>query len=242
MIDLLPAIDIVNGQAVRLLQGEAGTETPYGDPKDNARKFEQAGARWIHMVDLDAAFGRGSNADLIADIVASVDINIEVSGGLRDDESLARVLDAGAARVNLGTAAIENPAWTADVIDRYGDKIAVGLDVRGETLAGRGWTTEGPNVWTMIQQLDKAGCARYVVTDVSKDGTLAGPNIDLLLKVADHTDTPIVASGGVSTLDDIRRIAALADNGIDGVIVGKALYAGQFTIEQALAAVGQPLG
>lgn len=235
MIDLLPAVDIVDGQAVRLRQGEAGTETPFGHPKDAARSFVEAGAKWIHMVDLDAAFGRGSNTDLIAEIVGSFDINIEVSGGLRDDESLQRALDAGAARVNLGTAAIENPQWTASVIKKYGDKIAVGLDVRGQTLAGRGWTTEGPNLWDMIKRLDDAGCSRYVVTDVAKDGTLAGPNIDLLRRVCQATDTPVVASGGISTLDDIRAVVALESEGIDGVIVGKAIYSGNIRVEDALA-------
>ncbi|MDO5722045.1 MAG: bifunctional 1-(5-phosphoribosyl)-5-((5-phosphoribosylamino)methylideneamino)imidazole-4-carboxamide isomerase/phosphoribosylanthranilate isomerase PriA [Actinomycetaceae bacterium] len=235
MLELLPAIDVVGGRAVRLHQGEAGTETAYGDPLQIAHSFAEGGAKWIHLVDLDAAFSRGSNAELVQRIVREVDIQVEASGGLRDDASLERVLDAGAARVNIGTAAIENPAWCAQVIERFGDRIAVGLDVRGHTLAGRGWTSEGGDLFDMIAHLDAVGCARYVVTDVKRDGTLEGPNLELLRQVCQHTDRPVVASGGISSLDDIAAVASLVGVGVEGVIVGKALYAGQFTLEQALA-------
>ena len=234
-LELLPAVDVVNGQAVRLLQGEAGTEQSYGDPAEAVANFVAAGADWIHLVDLDAAFGRGSNHELLSRIVRDVTgVKIELSGGIRDDASLARAIEAGATRVNLGTAALEDPEWTARAIKEYGDKVAVGLDVRGETLAARGWTREGGNLWEVLARLDDDGCARYVVTDVAKDGTLQGPNLDLLARVCAATDRPVVASGGVSSLDDIRAIRTLTDAGVEGAIVGKALYAGKFTLEEAL--------
>lgn len=236
MIELLPAIDVVNGQAVRLHQGEAGTETNYGDPLEIAHRFAAEGAKWIHLVDLDAAFGRGTNADLVQRIVEQVDIQVEASGGLRDDASLGRVLDAGAARVNIGTAAIENPTWCDGAIARWGERIAVGLDVRGYTLAARGWTSSGGDLWDVLARLDQAGCTRYVVTDVKRDGTLEGPNLDLLAEVCAHTDAPVVASGGIATLADISAVGQLAEQGVEGVIVGKALYSGQFTLAQALVA------
>lgn len=239
MLELLPAVDVANGTAVRLIQGEAGTETGYGDPLDAARAWVDAGAEWIHLVDLDAAFGRGSNADLLSEIVRQLDVKIELSGGIRDDESLRRALASGATRVNLGTAALEDPEWTRRAIGEFGDRIAVGLDVRGTTLAARGWTREGGDLWEVLARLDSDGCARYVVTDVTKDGTLRGPNLDLLREVCANTTKPVVASGGVSTLDDIRTLAALTHLGVEGAIVGKALYAGQFTLEQALAAVSE---
>ncbi|MGI6785592.1 MAG: bifunctional 1-(5-phosphoribosyl)-5-((5-phosphoribosylamino)methylideneamino)imidazole-4-carboxamide isomerase/phosphoribosylanthranilate isomerase PriA [Gleimia sp.] len=236
MLELLPAIDVVDGQAVRLHQGKAGTETVYGQPLEIAKEFAEVGAKWIHVVDLDAAFGRGANTEITHKIAQTVDINIELSGGIRDGESLERALEAGARRVNLGTAAIENPEWTEKVIKQYGDRIAVGLDVRGRTLATRGWTEEGGDLFDMIERLDAAGCARYVVTDVTKDGTLQGPNIDLLREVCEHTDAPVVASGGVSKLDDIRALLPLVEIGVEGVIVGKAIYAGEFTVTEALKA------
>ncbi|MDO5049625.1 MAG: bifunctional 1-(5-phosphoribosyl)-5-((5-phosphoribosylamino)methylideneamino)imidazole-4-carboxamide isomerase/phosphoribosylanthranilate isomerase PriA [Actinomycetaceae bacterium] len=234
MLELLPAIDVVNGQAVRLHQGKAGTETVYGKPLEVAREFAALGAKWIHVVDLDAAFGRGANTEVTHKIAQTTRINIELSGGIRDDESLAKALDAGARRVNLGTAAIENPEWTERVIKEFGDRIAVGLDVRGRTLATRGWTEEGGDLFDMIERLNRAGCERYVVTDVTKDGTLQGPNLDLLAEVCEHTDAHVVASGGISTLDDIRALLPLTEKGVEGVIVGKAIYSGAFTLEEAL--------
>ena len=238
---LLPAVDVVNGEAVRLVQGEAGSETGYGSPRDAALAWQNDGAEWVHIVDLDAAFGRGSNRELLADVVGELDIQVELSGGIRDDESLEAALATGCGRVNLGTAAIENPDWCARAIAKYGDKIAVGLDVRlidGEyQLRGRGWVTEGGNLWETLARLDRDGCSRYVVTDVSKDGTLTGPNLELLAQVCAVTDAPVVASGGVSTIDDLTAIAGLVDQGVEGAIVGKALYAGRFTLPEALAAV-----
>ena len=234
-LTLLPAVDVVDGQAVRLTQGEAGTETSYGSPLEAAQSFVDAGATWLHLVDLDAAFGRGSNAPLLADIVAALPINVELSGGIRDDASLERALLAGARRVNLGTAALEDPEWTEAVISKYGDRIAVGLDVRGETLSARGWTRDGGNLWEVMERLDEAGCQRYVVTDVARDGMLSGPNIELLTRVCAATDAAIIASGGVSSVADIAALRDLVGLGVEGAIVGKALYAGAFTLEQALA-------
>jgi 1-(5-phosphoribosyl)-5-[(5-phosphoribosylamino)methylideneamino] imidazole-4-carboxamide isomerase/N-(5'phosphoribosyl)anthranilate isomerase len=234
---LLPAVDVADGRAVRLVQGQAGTETSYGDPVAAALQWQRDGAEWVHLVDLDAAFGRGDNRALLAEVVAGLDIAVELSGGIRDDASLAAALATGAARVNLGTAALESPDWVRDAIDRHRDRIAVGLDVRGTTLAARGWTEDGGELFEVLARLDADGCARYVVTDVRRDGTLTGPNLELLRKVCAATDRPVVASGGVSSLDDLRALAGLAAEGVEGAIVGKALYAGAFTLPQALAAV-----
>jgi len=236
-LELLPAVDVADGKAVRLVQGEAGSETDYGDPLEAALAWQSAGAQWVHLVDLDAAFGRGSNADLLARVVGTLDVAVELSGGIRDDESLERALATGCRRVNIGTAALEDPAWCASAIARHGDRIAVGLDVRGTTLAARGWTQEGGELFETLARLDADGCVRYVVTDVTKDGTLRGPNLDLLRQVCAATDRPVVASGGVSTLDDLRALAGLVPIGVEGAIVGKALYAGRFTLQEALAAV-----
>jgi 1-(5-phosphoribosyl)-5-[(5-phosphoribosylamino)methylideneamino] imidazole-4-carboxamide isomerase/N-(5'phosphoribosyl)anthranilate isomerase len=235
--ELLPAVDVADGQAVRLVQGRAGSETTYGAPLAAALAWQADGAEWVHLVDLDAAFGRGSNAALLAEVVGTLDIKVEMSGGIRDDESLEAALATGCARVNIGTAALEKPDWCGSVIARYGERIAVGLDVRGTTLAARGWTEEGGDLWEALSRLDSQGCARYVVTDVTKDGTLRGPNLDLLREVCAATPAPVVASGGVSSLDDLVALAALEPIGVEGSIVGKALYAGAFTLPQALAAV-----
>ncbi|CAB4628284.1 MAG: bifunctional 1-(5-phosphoribosyl)-5-((5-phosphoribosylamino)methylideneamino)imidazole-4-carboxamide isomerase/phosphoribosylanthranilate isomerase PriA [Actinobacteria bacterium] len=234
--DLLPAVDVKDGRAVRLVQGEISKESIYGAPLDVALDFQSAGATWLHLVDLDAAFGRGENSLLLAEVVGKLDIDVELSGGIRDDESLTRALATGCRRVNLGTAALENPEWTARVIAQHGDRIAVGLDVRGQTLAARGWTKEGGDLYETIARLDSDGCARYVVTDVAKDGTLMGPNIELLKSVCSVTKKPVIASGGIATLEDISTLANLQSIGIEGAIVGKALYAGAFTLEQALKA------
>ncbi|MCO5953085.1 MULTISPECIES: bifunctional 1-(5-phosphoribosyl)-5-((5-phosphoribosylamino)methylideneamino)imidazole-4-carboxamide isomerase/phosphoribosylanthranilate isomerase PriA [Microbacterium] len=236
---LLPAVDVADGKAVRLTQGEAGTETSYGDPVDAALDFARQGAEWIHLVDLDAAFGRGSNVGVLRKVIRQVKgVQVELSGGIRDDRTLEAALESGASRINLGTAALENPEWAADVIGRYGDAIAVGLDVRGTTLAARGWTREGGDLWTVLDRLESAGCSRYVVTDVTKDGTLQGPNLDLLRELTARTPKPIVASGGVSSLDDIVALRDLVPLGVEGVIVGKALYAGAFTLAEALDVAG----
>lgn len=234
---LLPAVDVVDGQAVRLVQGEAGTETGYGDPLAAALAWQESGAEWIHLVDLDAAFGRGSNHAQIAEVIGRLDVNVELSGGIRDDASLKAALDTGCRRVNIGTAALENPEWCRKIIAEHGDKIAVGLDVRGTTVATRGWTEDAGDLWQTLERLDADGCARYVVTDVTKDGTLRGPNLDLLREFCSRTDKPVVASGGVSSIEDLVALASLVPDGLEGAIVGRALYARAFTLENALDAV-----
>lgn len=234
-LELLPAVDVAGGRAVRLVQGAAGSETSYGDPVEAALTWQRAGARWVHLVDLDMAFGRGENRDLLARVVAALDCAVELSGGIRDDDALDAALATGARRVNVGTAALEDPDWVRRAIGRVGDRIAVGLDVRGTTLSARGWTRDGGELFDVLARLDSEGCARYVVTDVHRDGTLTGPNLDLLRNVCAATERPVVASGGVSTVDDLQAIAGI--EGVEGAIVGKALYAGAFTLGEALAAV-----
>ena len=239
-LELLPAVDVCGGQAVQLVQGVAGTGGQFGDPWDAALAWQEQGAEWIHLVDLDAAFGRGSNRELLADIVGRLDILVEMSGGIRDAESLEVALSNGCRRVNLGTAALEDPEWTARAIAEYGDRVAVGLDVRGTTLAARGWTKEGGDLWETLERLDREGCARYVVTDVNKDGMLKGPNLELLQQVCSRTDRPVVASGGVSTLADIADIRSLVNAGVEGAIIGSALYREAFTLPEALDVAGRP--
>lgn len=233
-LELLPAVDVKDGRAVRLVQGELSQESIYGSPLEVALEFQASGAEWLHLVDLDAAFGRGENSALLAEVVGKLDIKVELSGGIRDDLSLARALATGCTRINLGTAALENPEWTSRVIAEHGDRIAVGLDVRGHVLAARGWTQEGGDLFETITRLEADGCARYVVTDVTKDGTLQGPNLELLKEVCAVTKRPVVASGGISSLADIKALNALNSIGVEGAIVGKALYAGAFTLEDAL--------
>ncbi|MCR2785990.1 MULTISPECIES: bifunctional 1-(5-phosphoribosyl)-5-((5-phosphoribosylamino)methylideneamino)imidazole-4-carboxamide isomerase/phosphoribosylanthranilate isomerase PriA [unclassified Microbacterium] len=236
---LLPAIDVADGKAVRLTQGEAGSETSYGDPVEAAQLWARQGAKWIHLVDLDAAFGRGNNTSVLRKVIKHVKgVQVELSGGIRDDRTLDAALESGATRINLGTAALENPEWASDVIARYGDAIAVGLDVRGTTLAARGWTREGGDLWEVMDRLEQAGCRRYVVTDVTKDGTLRGPNLQLLRDVTARTTKPVVASGGISSLDDIAALRELVPLGVEGAIVGKALYAKAFTLAEALDVAG----
>jgi len=233
-LELLPAVDVKDACAVRLVQGELDRESIYGSPLEVALEFQSNGAEWLHLVDLDAAFGRGENTELLAEVVGKLDIKVELSGGIRDDASLKRALDTGCARVNLGTAALENPEWTSRIISEFGDRIAVGLDVRGHVLAARGWTKDGGDLFETIERLERDGCARYVVTDVTKDGTLKGPNLELLREVCAATRKPVVASGGISSLDDIAALAKMVGAGVEGAIVGKALYAGAFTLGQAL--------
>jgi phosphoribosyl isomerase A len=234
-LQLLPAVDIAGGQAVQLVQGAAGSEKRFGDPVEAALNWQARGAEWIHLVDLDAAFGRGHNRDLLARIVGSLDISVEMSGGIRDDESLRAAMSTGCRRVNIGTAALEQPAWCASAIAAYGDRVAVGLDVRGRTLAARGWTEEGGDLFEVLARLDGEGCARYVVTDVNKDGMLQGPNLALLRAVCAETDRPVVASGGISELADLAALNGLVAEGVEGAIVGTALYEGRFTLEDGLA-------
>jgi 1-(5-phosphoribosyl)-5-[(5-phosphoribosylamino)methylideneamino] imidazole-4-carboxamide isomerase/N-(5'phosphoribosyl)anthranilate isomerase len=203
---VLPAVDVADGPAVRLVQGEAGPETSYGAPLDAALAWQAGGAQWVHLVDLDAAFGRGSNGDLIAEVVARLDVAVELSGGIVDDGSLDAALATGCARVNIATAALERPDWVRAAIARYGERVAVGLDVRDTTLSARGWARGGAELLDVLARLDADGCARYVVTDVGRDGTLSGPNADLLREVCAATDRPVIASGGSSSPDDLRTL------------------------------------
>ncbi len=239
-LELLPAVDVVEGRAVQLVQGVAGSGGEFGDPVEAALRWQEQGSEWLHLVDLDAAFGRGSNADLLAEIVGRLDIHVEMSGGIRDEESLTRALATGCRRVNIGTAALEDPAWTARAIAEHGDRVAIGLDVRGTTLAARGWTSEGGDLWETLERLDREGCARYVVTDVAKDGMMKGPNVGLLREVCARTDRPVVASGGISTLEDVAAVRGLVAEGVEGAIVGSALYRGAFTLAEALEVAGRP--
>jgi len=236
-LTLLPAVDVLGGQAVRLVRGQAGTQTVYGDPLQVALGWQDEGADWIHLVDLDAAFGRGNNAQRLAAVVHRLDVAVQLSGGIRDDTSLSAALATGCRRVSLGTAALERPAWCAGVIAEHGERVAVGLDVRGRTLAARGWTREGGDLFEVLTRLDAEGCSRYVVTDVARDGTLSGPNLELLRSVCAVTDRPVIASGGVSSLADLEALAGLTPLGLEGAIVGKALYAGAFSLSQALQAI-----
>lgn len=239
-LELLPAVDVIGGQAVQLVQGVAGSEKSFGDPTAAARRWQSQGARWLHLVDLDAAFGRGSNADVLARVIDAVDMDVELSGGIRDHDTLQRALDTGCRRVNIGTAALENPAWVEQIIAEHGDRIAVGLDVKGDRLAARGWTREGGTLIDTLDRLHVAGCARFVVTDVASDGMLSGPNLDLLKLVCERTDKPVVASGGVSTLDDVAALRGLVETGVEGAIIGTALYVGNFELADALAIASGP--
>lgn len=238
-LQLLPAVDVADGQAVQLVQGVAGSERHYGDPTEAALRWQSDGAEWVHLVDLDAAFGRGSNAELLAEVVGTLDVHVELSGGIRDDASLERALATGCRRVNLGTAALEHPEWTGKAIAEHGDRIAVGLDVRGTRLAARGWTREGGDLWEALARLDADGCARYVVTDVQKDGMMRGPNTELLQQVCAATPAPVIASGGISTLEDLQTLRAIVPEGVEGAIIGSALYAEAFTLPEALAVAGR---
>lgn len=233
-LQLLPAVDVTGGKAVQLVQGVAGSGKQYGDPLEAALEWQRQGAEWLHLVDLDAAFGRGSNHELLAEVARKVDMQVEVSGGIRDDETLKRALDSGARRVNIGTAALEDPEWCDRICGTFGDRVAIGLDVKGGRLAARGWTREGGELFETLERLERAGCARYVVTDVNSDGMLSGPNLDLLRSVCEATDKPVIASGGVSSLDDLRALAGLTAIGVEGAIVGTALYERNFTVAEAL--------
>jgi phosphoribosylanthranilate isomerase len=239
-LELLPAVDISEGRAVQLVQGIAGSGGEFGDPWEAAKAWQDQGAEWIHLVDLDAAFGKGSNRGLIDSIVGRLDLQVELSGGIRDADSLDAALATGCRRVNIGTAALENPEWTASIIADHGDRVAIGLDVRGNRLAARGWTREGGDLWETLARLDSEGCARYVVTDVTKDGMLQGPNLQLLKDVCARTDRPVIASGGVTTLEDLRALRGLVGNGVEGAIVGSALYRGGFSLPEALEVAGRP--
>ncbi len=263
---LLPAVDVANGQAVRLVQGDAGSATSNGPAVDAALAWQLDGAEWIRLVDLDAAFGRGSNAELLASVVRQLDVKVELAGGIHDDESLNRALATGCERVILASTALANPTWCGQVIEEHGDRIAVSVDVRTIEQSGISWyrlaprgatrdgidrvrVVEGTDLWETIRWLDLAGCTRYIVTDVNRDGMLLGPNVDLYRELSQRTSAAVLASGGIATVADLVELAgvtATTDDGcvrrLEGSIVGKALYQGCFTLRQAREALSGPSG
>lgn len=234
ILELLPAIDVTGGQAVRLSSGSVD-EGSWGSPIDVARSFNEAGARWVHLVDLDLAFGRGQNSELLARVIREVPVRVELSGGIASRSAIEAGLAMGPERVNIATQALDDIDAVCEVVDTFGERVAVCLDVRGDRLAARGGRGEGGNVWEALRTLNDAGVARLVVTDVTRDGQMNGSNRDLLARVSDRTPARIIASGGVNSLADIEALRAL---GIEGAIVGKALYQGAFTLADALDVAG----
>lgn len=232
---LLPAIDLRDGRCVRLVQGDFAKETVYDDdPLAVAKRYEAEGAEWLHVVDLDAALeGVPRNREVVASVIRSVGVPVQCSGGIRSTDAIAAALDAGAGRVVLGTQALLDPLFVTEAVEWYGEKVAVGLDVRGDRLQARGWTEDAGDLWETLDRLDRAGVARFVVTDVARDGMLEGPNLELLRAVMARTTRPVVASGGVSSVEDLRALAGI---GAESCIVGKALYAERFTLPEALEA------
>ena len=233
-IELLPAVDVLGGKVAQLVQGVAGTEKTFGDPVEAALRWQNAGAEWIHLVDIDAAFARGDNRELLAEVVRAVDIDVELSGGVRDEESLTAALATGCRRAVIGSDALANPDWCRRAIADHGDRVAVALDVRGETLSPRGGYDDVGELFGTLARLDSEGCSRYVVTDVDRDGALHGPNFELLRAVCAATDRPVVASGGVAGLQDVADLQAMRSEGLEGAVVGTALHERRFTLEQAL--------
>ena len=236
-LEIFPAIDVKDGVAIRLTKGELNNQSKYGDPLEVANQFVKSGVNWIHLVDLDAAFGIGDNSEILALIIKNINIKIQLSGGIKDEQSLNKALATGCSRINIATSALEQLEWVESVIHKHGDKVCVSLDVNGKVLSPRGSNKSGEDLFQVITRLDKAGCARYVLTDVNRDGALNGPNLELLKEVTSFTKTPIVASGGVSSLNDVKSLMQLTNQGVEAVIIGKALYTGAFTLTQALATV-----
>jgi phosphoribosylanthranilate isomerase len=230
---VIPAIDLRGGRCVRLTRGDPSQQTEYGaDPVETALRFQEQGAQLIHVVDLDAALGNGSNTDTIAAIAAEVSARLQVGGGLRSDDAVVAALQMGAHRAVLGTAAVTDPSFVRRQVDAHGDAIVVALDVRDGRAMVRGWQDEGPALEDILPELDRVGAPRYLVTAIDADGTLTGPNMSLYGQVQALTDRPLLASGGVGTLDHLRHLAAA---GVEGVIVGKALYEGALSLTDALA-------
>lgn len=234
--ELLPAIDVSNGLSVR--PGDQNSQESFGSPKDIASGWIASGANWIHLVDLDAAYGKGENRKLINEVVAlCTGIQVQVSGGIRDQDSLIAALATGATRINLATSALLDMPWVESVISNYSNQISVSLDVSGSRLVARGSGEEVGELEQVLARLEEFGCARYVVTDVTRDGSLSGPNLELLEQVLSQTAKPVVASGGIAELADLQALVALRFKGLAGAILGKALYVGRFSLEQALKVV-----
>ena len=234
--ELLPAIDVSNGLSVR--PGTENSNESFGSPMDIASEWIASGAKWIHLVDLDAAYGKGENRKLISEVVSRcTGINVQISGGIRDQESLTAALQTRASRINLATSALMDMPWVESVISTHGNQISVSLDASGSRLVARGSGEDVGKLEPVLQQLEDLGCARYVVTDVKRDGSLNGPNLELLEQVLSLTGKPVIASGGIAELSDLEALVGLRSKGLAGAILGKALYVGRFSLEQALTVV-----
>ncbi len=240
-----PAVDISGGRCVRLLQGRFGTETVYSDdPVDVAFGFSAAGARWLHIVDLDGArTGVPANRALVLEAIRVATCPVQAGGGMRTLEDVEEALVAGASRVVLGTVALEDPAAVAAACRRYGERIAVSLDARGGELSSHGWTVgTGMPVLEAVTAFEEAGVALFIYTDVTRDGTMSGPDVAGLDTLADATSLPVIASGGISSLDDLRSVARLHSQGVCGAIVGRALYEHKFGVADANQIAAQAAG
>jgi phosphoribosylformimino-5-aminoimidazole carboxamide ribotide isomerase len=233
---IIPAVDIRGGRVVRLVRGDPDQQTEYGDdPAAAAARFEERGARWIHVVDLDAAFGTGSNRELVGAACRAVGVSVQVGGGLRSLEAVDEVIAAGAARAILGTAAAWDPGFVRVAVDRHGERVAVAVDVQDGRAAVRGWKDIGAPIEQLIPSLENAGTPRFIVTSVGSDGAMSGPDLALYEQVRGLTDLPVIASGGVRNVDDLR---ALSELGVEGAVVGRAVHEGTLPLEEALAEVG----
>lgn len=230
---LLPALHLVGGQAVQITRGAETPSQPLGDAVALARRWADEGVQWLHVIDVDAAFGHGDNASLVQAIVDSVPAHVQVAGGIRDDASLVRALNSGAARVTLGTAALADPDWCRAAIKHAGDRLAVGLDVDSDALRANGWPPD-ENVLTAVTMLDEAGAQHYVVRCTAADGTKSGPSYELLGAICARTQGGVMAMGGISNLEDLRRLRGLVPIGVEGVIVATALHDGSISVPEAL--------
>lgn len=232
---LFPSIDIAGGQSVRLSRGDRESQESYGSPLEIAETWIQSGAEWIHLVDLDAAYGTGHNRELLSEVVKKCQaINVQVSGGIRDEQSFSAAIATGASRINLATSALLDLDFVEAVISEYKERVAVALDVKDSRLVARGTQEDVGELLTVLNQLEQLGCERYIVTDITRDGALLGPNYELLRSVMAETEKPVIASGGISGLIDIQKLSTLRSMGLEGAILGKALYVGRFSLEQAL--------
>ncbi|MFP4058397.1 MAG: 1-(5-phosphoribosyl)-5-[(5-phosphoribosylamino)methylideneamino]imidazole-4-carboxamide isomerase [Candidatus Brocadiia bacterium] len=238
MAMVIPAVDIRGGRCVRLLQGRLDAETVYfDDPVDAAHRWADQGAELVHVVDLDGAVeGRPANFDAVARIAEEVDVPIEVGGGVRTDEAVARYLELGVERLVLGTRALREPQWLASLCERYPGRIVAGVDARDGRVTVEGWArTSGVDALDFARRLDALGLRALVYTDVATDGTLSGPNLGALGRLVEAVSTPVVASGGIASLDDVERVAAL---GVEGMIIGQALFTGALSLPEAMARAG----
>ena len=229
---VIPAIDLRSGRAVRLLRGDPGAETSYADdPVAVAERFQEEGARRLHVVDLDAALGEGDNREVVEAICHAVAIPVQVGGGMRSLEDIGALIEAGASRAILGTAAAADPTFVSRAVEEFAERVVVAVDVRGGRVMVKGWQEEGPALEEAIPALDEAGTPRYLVTSIARDGTLDGPDLRLYTQVLKLTETPVIASGGVRDADDIW---ALRDLGAEAAVTGKALYERTLKLSQVI--------